>query len=180
MTPARPELARHIRTVPDFPVPGVQFRDVTTLFAEPEAFAEAVEAMMAPFSDARLDAIAGMDARGFILGGAMAYRHRLPFVPVRKKGKLPWRTLSEAYSLEYGEAIVEVHADAAPEGARVLLVDDLLATGGTAAAGVKLLRRLGSEVVAASFLVDLPDLGGSKRLAEMGVDVHVLCAFEGD
>ncbi|MGF1551313.1 MAG: adenine phosphoribosyltransferase [Paracoccaceae bacterium] len=180
MTPARPALARHIRTVPDFPVPGIQFRDVTTLFAEPSAFAEAVDAMIEPFADAGLDAIVGMDARGFVLGGAMAYRSRVPFVAVRKKGKLPGRTIAEAYSLEYGEAIVEIHADAVPEGARVLLVDDLLATGGTAAAGVTLLRRIGAEVVAASFLVDLPDLGGSKRLTEMGVDVRVLCAFEGD
>ncbi|MEM6971530.1 MAG: adenine phosphoribosyltransferase [Pseudomonadota bacterium] len=177
---ARQDLARHIRTVPDFPVPGVQFRDVTTLFAQPAAFAEAVDSMIAPFADRPPEAIAAMDARGFILGGAMSYRMGVPFVPVRKKGKLPYTTLAEAYSLEYGEAIVEIHEDAVAPGARVLLVDDLLATGGTATAGVTLLRRLEAEVIAAVFLVNLPDLGGDKRLQAMGVEVHALCSFDGD
>ncbi|MEM6488250.1 MAG: adenine phosphoribosyltransferase [Pseudomonadota bacterium] len=180
LPPARPDLAVHIRTIPDFPVPGVQFRDVTTLFAQPAAFAEAVAEMATSFAARQPQAIAGMDARGFILGGAIAYRLALPFVPVRKKGKLPGATLSEAYSLEYGEAIVEVHADAVEPGTRVLLVDDLLATGGTAAAGVSLLRRLQAEVVGASFMVDLPDLGGAARLRALGVQVHTLCAFDGD
>ncbi|MEL6335225.1 MAG: adenine phosphoribosyltransferase [Pseudomonadota bacterium] len=177
---AKQHLAEHIRTVPDFPVPGVQFRDVTTLFAHPAAFAEAVDAMADPFRERGIEAIAGMDARGFILGGAMSYRLGLPFVPIRKKGKLPYRTISEAYSLEYGEAIVEIHEDAVGEGHKVLLVDDLLATGGTASAGVNLIRRLGGEIVAASFLVNLPDLGGEARLKEMDVEVLSLCAFDGD
>ncbi|MEO0428084.1 MAG: adenine phosphoribosyltransferase [Pseudomonadota bacterium] len=177
---AKQELAEHIRTIPDFPVPGVQFRDVTTLFAEPAAFQAAVDAMIEPYGDTSLHAIAGMDARGFILGGAMSYRMGLPFVPIRKKGKLPYRTIAEAYSLEYGEAIVEIHEDAVTTGQKVLLVDDLLATGGTATAGVKLLRRLEAEVVGAVFLVNLPDLGGEKRLIDLGVDVISLCAFDGD
>ncbi|MEL6267704.1 MAG: adenine phosphoribosyltransferase [Pseudomonadota bacterium] len=176
----RQDLARHIRTVPDFPVPGVQFRDVTTLFQNAGAFAEAVDAMIEPYVGSDVEALAGMDARGFILGGAMAYRMGLPFVPVRKKGKLPSTVLSEAYSLEYGEAIVEIHADAVSTGQRVLLVDDLLATGGTAAAGVRLLRRLEAQVVGAVFLVNLPDLGGGKRLDELGIDVKALCSFDGD
>ncbi|MEO1722337.1 MAG: adenine phosphoribosyltransferase [Pseudomonadota bacterium] len=177
---ARQELAKHIRTIPDFPVPGVQFRDVTTLFAEPVAFKAAVDAMIEPYGATSLHAIAGMDARGFILGGAMSYRMGLPFVPIRKKGKLPYRTIAEAYCLEYGEAIVEIHEDAVTTGQKVLLVDDLLATGGTATAGVKLLRRLEAEVVGAVFLVNLPDLGGEKRLIDLGVDVISLCAFDGD
>ncbi|MEM7496884.1 MAG: adenine phosphoribosyltransferase [Pseudomonadota bacterium] len=177
---AKQDLAKHIRTIPDFPVPGVQYRDVTTLFAHPPAFQSAVDALIAAYEGREVDAIAGMDARGFIIGGAMAYRMGLPFVPIRKKGKLPHRTIAEAYSLEYGEAIVEIHQDAVEPGERVLLVDDLLATGGTAMAGVKLLRRLEAEVVAAAFLVNLPDLGGEKRLQDLGVDVLSLCAFDGD
>ncbi|MEM6942655.1 MAG: adenine phosphoribosyltransferase [Pseudomonadota bacterium] len=174
------ELAEHIRTIPDFPVPGVQFRDVTTLFAHPPAFRSAVDAMIAPYASEGIEAVAGLDARGFILGGAMAYQMGLPFVPIRKKGKLPSKTIAEAYSLEYGEAIVEIHDDAVAPGARVLLVDDLLATGGTAIAGVSLLRRLEAEVVAAAFLVNLPDLGGARRLAEIEVPILCLCEFDGD
>ncbi|MEL6477051.1 MAG: adenine phosphoribosyltransferase [Pseudomonadota bacterium] len=169
----------YIRTIPDFPIPGIQFRDVTTLFADPVGFGRAVDEMIAPYLDRPVDAIVAMDARGFILGGAAAYRLGLPFVPIRKKGKLPGATLAEAYSLEYGEAIVEIHEDALSPGMRILLIDDLLATGGTAVAGIKLIERLGAEIVAASFVVNLPDLGGEARLREMGIDVHVLCAFEG-
>ncbi|MEM6680158.1 MAG: adenine phosphoribosyltransferase [Pseudomonadota bacterium] len=176
----RQDLAGHIRTIPDFPVPGVQFRDVTTLFAHPPAFQEAVAGMSDPYAGRGLAAVAGMDARGFILGGAIAYRMGLPFVPVRKKGKLPSKTIAEAYSLEYGEAIVEIHEDAVAPGSKVLLVDDLLATGGTATAGVKLLRRLDAHVEAAVFLVNLPDLGGAERLAALDVPVHSLCVFDGD
>lgn len=170
----------YIRTIPDFPIPGVQFRDVSTLFGDPVGFGRAVDEMIAPYLDHHVDAIVAMDARGFILGGAAAYRLGLPFVPIRKKGKLPGATLVEAYSLEYGEAIVEIHEDAFPAGSRVLLIDDLLATGGTAVAGVKLVERLGGELVAASFVVNLPDLGGEARLTEMGIEVHTLCAFDGD
>ena len=173
-------LADYIRTIPDFPIPGIQFRDVTTLFADPVGFARAVDELIAPYLDRHVEAIVAMDARGFILGGAAAYRLGLPFVPIRKKGKLPGSTLSEAYSLEYGEAIVEIHDDVLSPGTKVLLIDDLLATGGTAIAGVKLLERLGVETVAASFVVNLPDLGGEARLQEMGIETHTLCAFDGD
>ena len=173
-------LTDYIRTIPDFPVPGVQFRDVTTLFANPAAFRRAVDELAAPYRDDGIDTVVAMDARGFILGGAIAYNLGLPFVPIRKKGKLPGGTIVEAYSLEYGEAVVEMHDDAFHAGARVLLIDDLLATGGTAVAGVKLIERLGGHIVAASFVVNLPELGGEKRLVEMGIEVHTLCAFEGE
>jgi adenine phosphoribosyltransferase len=173
-------LTDYIRTIPDFPVPGVQFRDVTTLFAAPEAFRRAVGDLAAPYSRDGIDVVVAMDARGFILGGAIAYNLGLPFVPIRKKGKLPGRTIVEAYSLEYGDAIIEIHEDAFEAGARVLLIDDLLATGGTAVAGVRLIERLGGHIVAASFIVNLPDLGGEKRLKDMGIEVHTLCAFAGD
>ncbi len=173
-------LTDYIRTIPDFPVPGVQFRDVTTLFAEPAAFRRAIDDLAAPYRDDGIDVVVALDARGFVLGGAIAYNLGLPFVPIRKKGKLPGRTIVEAYSLEYGDAEMEMHDDAFRAGARVLLIDDLLATGGTAVAGVKLIERLGGHIVAASFVVNLPDLGGEKRLREMGIEVHTLCAFAGD
>ncbi len=173
-------LTDYIRTIPDFPVPGVQFRDVTTLFAAPAAFRRAVDELAAPYRDDSIGVVVALDARGFVLGGAIAYNLGLPFVPIRKKGKLPGRTIVEAYSLEYGEAVMEMHDDAFAAGVRVLLIDDLLATGGTAVAGVKLIERLGGNIVAASFVVNLPDLGGEKRLREMGIEVHTLCAFEGD
>jgi len=172
-------IADYIRTVPDFPLPGVQFRDVTTLFNDATGFRMAVDMIANPYTADHLDTVVAMDARGFILGGPVAYKLGVPFVPIRKKGKLPGSTIAEAYSLEYGDAIVEIHDDAFSPGRRVLLVDDLLATGGTAVAGVKLIERMGGQIVAASFIVDLPDLGGSKRLREMGIEVHTLCEFEG-
>lgn len=177
--PEKP-LADYIRTIPDFPVPGVLFRDVTTLFAHRQAFRRAVDALCAPYDGSGLDMVVAMDARGFILGGAVAYKLGLGFVPIRKKGKLPGRTVVESYKLEYGEAMVEIHDDAFEAGARVLLIDDLLATGGTAVAGIRLIEKLGGQIVAASFVVNLPDLGGEKRLREMGIEVHTLCEFEGD
>ena len=172
-------LRDYIRTIPDFPVPGIMFRDVTTLLGDAVGFQRAVDDLAKPHLDRHVEVIAAMDARGFILGGALAYKLNLPFVPIRKKGKLPGQTLVEAYSLEYGEAIVEIHHDAFEAGAKVLLVDDLIATGGTAVAGVKLIERLGGDLVAASFVVDLPDLGGRRRLEEMGIETHVLISFEG-
>jgi adenine phosphoribosyltransferase len=135
--------------------------------------------MLAPFAGQTIDAVAGLEARGFILGGAIAHQLGTGFVPIRKKGKLPGATYEQAYALEYGEAVMEVHTDALEAGARVLLVDDLLATGGTAEAGIKLLERLGAEVIAAAFIIDLPDLGGRKKLDAMGMAVHILCEFEG-
>jgi len=170
----------YIRTVPDFPVPGIQFRDITTLFNDATGFRLAVDGMANPYTTEPLDVVVGMDARGFILGGAVAYKLGLPFVPIRKAGKLPGSTIKVAYTLEYGEAEMEIHDDAIHAGSRVLLVDDLLATGGTAQAGVRLVEQLGGDIAAAAFIVDLPALGGSAKLRGMGLDLHVLCAFDGE
>lgn len=169
----------YIRTIVDFPHEGILFRDVTTLFADPRGFRMAVDQLLAPYAGQRIDKVAGLEARGFILGGAVAHQLSTGFVPVRKKGKLPGATIAQAYTLEYGEAVVEVHQDAMSPGEKVLLVDDLLATGGTAEAGIRLIERLGAEVVGCAFVVDLPDLGGRKKLEAMGMEVHALCAFEG-
>lgn len=169
----------YIRTIIDFPHEGILFRDVTTLFADPRGFRMAVDQMLHPYAGQRIDAVVGLEARGFILGGAIAHQLGTGFVPIRKKGKLPGRTISQDYTLEYGEAIVEIHDDAIKAGQRVLIVDDLLATGGTAEAGIKLVERLGGVITGCAFIVDLPDLGGRKRLDALGMDVHALCAFEG-
>lgn len=170
----------YIRTIPDFPVPGIQFRDVTTLFNDATGFRLAVDGLANPYTAEPLDIVVGMDARGFILGGAVAYKLGLPFVPIRKAGKLPGRTYKVSYRLEYGEAEMEIHDDAIHAGARVLLIDDLLATGGTAEAGVKLIEQCGGEIASAAFIVDLPDLGGAAKLRALGIDLHVLCEFEGE
>lgn len=170
----------YIRTIPDFPAPGVQFRDVTTLFNDATGFRLAVDGLANPYTEAEIDVVVAMDARGFILGGAVAYKLGLPFVPIRKSGKLPGDKISIPYALEYGEAEMEIHSDAIRSGARVLLVDDLLATGGTAEAGVQLIRKLGGEIVSAAFVIDLPGLGGRKRLEALGVEVFNLCAFNND
>ncbi|MEE4117862.1 MAG: adenine phosphoribosyltransferase [Paracoccaceae bacterium] len=170
----------YIRTIADFPHEGIMFRDVTTLFADPRGLRLAVDQLLHPWSGQPIDAVAGLEARGFILGGAIAHQLGKGFVPIRKKGKLPGAVISEAYVLEYGEAVMEMHDDSVAPGARVLLVDDLLATGGTAEAGIRLIERLGGKVVGCAFVIDLPDLGGRARLEAMGQDVHALCAFEGD
>ncbi|MCR9152046.1 MAG: adenine phosphoribosyltransferase [Rhodobacteraceae bacterium] len=169
----------YIRTIADFPHEGILFRDVTTLFADPRGFRMAIDQLLHPYAGERIDKVVGLEARGFILGGAIAHQLSVGFVPIRKKGKLPGRTLAQDYKLEYGEAIMEIHDDALIAGERVLIVDDLLATGGTCAAGIKLCERLGAEVIACAFVVDLPDLGGRALLEEMGMEVHALCAFEG-
>ena len=169
----------YIRTIPDFPHKGILFRDVTTLFADPRGFRMAVDQLLAPFAGRSIDQVVGLEARGFILGGAVAHQLSAGFVPVRKKGKLPAATLSEDYALEYGEATVEIHDDAIEPGQTVLIVDDLLATGGTAEAGIRLVERLGGNILGCAFVVDLPDLGGRKRLEALGMNVHALCAFEG-
>lgn len=173
------DLKSLIRTIPDYPKPGILFRDITTLIADAAGLAAAVAALATPYAQSGIDAVAGIEARGFILGGAVAYELNCGFVPIRKQGKLPWRTVSQEYSLEYGSDMVEMHADAVAVGARVLLVDDLIATGGSADAAIELIRRLGGEVVAAAFLVDLPDLGGAQRVADKNVPVHTVVAFEG-
>lgn len=169
----------YIRTIVDFPHEGILFRDVTTLFADPRGFRMCIDQLLAPYAGQRIDKVVGLEARGFILGGAVAHQLSTGFVPIRKKGKLPGATISQSYTLEYGEAVVEVHDDALKPGEVVLLVDDLLATGGTAEAGIRLVERLGAQVISCAFVVDLPDLGGRARLEAMGMDVQALCAFEG-
>ena len=169
----------YIRTIVDFPHEGILFRDVTTLFADPRGFRMCVDQLLAPYAGQRIDKVAGLEARGFILGGAVAHQLSTGFVPIRKKGKLPGQTISQAYKLEYGEAVVEVHDDAMQPGDKILLVDDLLATGGTAEAGIRLIERLGAQVIGCAFVIDLPALGGRKKLEAMGMDVYTLCAFDG-
>ena len=169
----------YIRTIPDFPKPGILFRDVTTLFGDARGFRMAIDQLLHPYAGQRFDKVAGLEARGFILGGAVAHQLSTGFVPIRKKGKLPGRTIEQAYALEYGEAVMEVHDDALQPGDRVLLVDDLLATGGTAAAGIRLIERLGAQVAACAFVIDLPELGGRRHLESLGQTVHALCSFDG-
>ena len=176
---AMSDLAASIRTIPNYPKPGILFRDITTLLGDARAFRRAVDELVQPWAGTKVDKVAGIEARGFILGGAVAHQLSAEFVPVRKKGKLPHTTVSIAYSLEYGLDEMEMHEDAILPNERVILVDDLIATGGTAEGAVKLLRKLGADVVAACFVIDLPDLGGSQRLAGLGVSVRSLIAFEG-
>lgn len=173
------DLRDHIRTIPDFPKPGIMFRDVTTLFSSPLAMRKMIQGFQDQWADLPYDYVAGIDARGFIIGGALALHNGVGFVPVRKMGKLPAETIAEDYELEYGTATIELHRDAVPAGARVLIVDDLIATGGTALAAINLFRRLDAEIVGCGFLVDLPELGGADRIVEQGVSVRSLCAFEG-
>jgi adenine phosphoribosyltransferase len=168
-----------IRTIPDYPKPGIQFRDITTLLADARAFRQAVDELVQPFAGLKLDKVAGIEARGFILGGAVAHQLSAGFVPLRKKGKLPHRTRAVEYALEYGTDIIEMHLDAVHAGERVVLVDDLIATGGTALAAIDLLNQAGAVIVAAAFVVDLPELGGADRLREAGITVSTLVAFEG-
>lgn len=172
-------IADYIRTIPDFPHEGILFRDVTTLFADAEGLNLAIAQTLEAAKGLHIDKVAALEARGFITGGAVAQALGVGFVPVRKAGKLPGRTISQDYALEYGQATMEVHDDAFAPGDRVLLIDDLIATGGTAAAGIKLVERLGAEVVQCIFLIDLPDLGGARVIEDMGVPVTSLCAFEG-
>jgi len=168
-----------IRTVPDWPEPGVMFRDITPLLATPRVFRVLIDEFVHRYFDARPDAIAGLDARGFIIGAVVAYELNLGFVPIRKKGKLPFDTVAETYELEYGNATVEMHTDAVAAGARVVLIDDLIATGGTMMAGKRLLERLGATVIEGAAIVDLPELGGSRRLRDAGLAVHTLVDFGG-
>ncbi|MEH6526261.1 MAG: adenine phosphoribosyltransferase [Sneathiella sp.] len=169
-----------IRTIPNYPKEGVMFRDITTLWQDARGFRHVVDQLVWPYAGVRIDKVAGIEARGFVLGGAIAYQLSVGFVPVRKKGKLPWNVIGEDYELEYGTDTVEIHTDAITPGDNVLLVDDLIATGGTAAAAIDLLRRAGGTVIGGAFVIDLPDIGGSKRIETMGVNVRTLCEFEGD
>ena len=172
-------LADSIRTIPDYPKPGILFRDITTLLGDARAFRRAVDELVHPWAGQRIDKVAGMEARGFILGGAVAHQLSAGFVPIRKKGKLPHAKVSIAYSLEYGLDEMEMHEDAVAPGERVILVDDLIATGGTAEGAVKLLKKIGANVVAACFVIDLPDLGGAQQIRDLGGPVRTLVAYGG-
>jgi adenine phosphoribosyltransferase len=172
-------IREHIRTVPDWPASGVMFRDITPLLAGPRAFRVLIDQFVHRYFDERPQVIAGLDARGFIIGSVLAYELNLGFVPIRKKGKLPFNTVEETYELEYGSATVELHTDAVQRGDRVVLIDDLIATGGTMLAGMKLLQRLGAEVIEGAAIVDLPELGGSARLRAAGLPLFTLVEFGG-
>ena len=173
------DLKSAIRSIPDYPKEGIMFRDITTLLGDARAFRQAVDQLVQPWAGGKIDKVAGIEARGFILGGAVAHQVSAGFIPIRKKGKLPFKRVSVGYSLEYGLDEMEMHEDAITANERVILVDDLIATGGTAEGAVKLLRKLGADVVAACFVIDLPDLGGAKKLEALGVPVHALIAFGG-
>ena len=173
------DLKDAIRTIPDYPKPGIMFRDITTLLGNARAFRRAVDELVQPWAGMKIDKVAGIEARGFILGGAVAHQVSAGFVPIRKKGKLPHQTVRMAYLLEYGTDEMEMHVDAVAKGDRVVLVDDLIATGGTAEGAVKLLRQMGAQVLAACFIIDLPDLGGAEKLRKMDVPVRTLISFEG-
>ena len=172
-------IREHIRTVPDWPTPGVQFRDITPLLSTPRVFRVLIDQFVHRYFDVRPSAIAGLDARGFIIGAVLAYELNVGFVPIRKKGKLPYSTVAESYELEYGSATVEMHTDAVQTGDHVVLIDDLIATGGTMMAGRKLLERLGATVIEGAAIVDLPELGGSARLRQAGLPLFTLVEFEG-
>ncbi|WP_342641298.1 adenine phosphoribosyltransferase [Rhodoligotrophos ferricapiens] len=169
-----------IRSIPDYPKPGIIFRDVTTLFANARGLRATIDELIWPFIGEQIDFVAGIEARGFILGGAVARELGVGFIPIRKKGKLPWKTIGKEYQLEYGVDTVEIHADAVGKGDRILLVDDLIATGGTANAAIELLEESAGEVVAAAFVIDLPFLGGAEKIMARGLKVHSLVAFEGE
>jgi adenine phosphoribosyltransferase len=173
------DLKAAIRSIPDYPKAGIIFRDITTLLGDARAFRAAVDRLVQPWAGSKIDKVAGIEARGFILGGAVAHQASAGFIPIRKKGKLPFKRVSVGYSLEYGLDEMEMHEDAINPGERVVLVDDLIATGGTAEAAIKLLKQMGGEVLAACFVIDLPDLGGAEKLRKLGVPVRTLVSFEG-
>ena len=173
------DLTATIRTIPDYPIPGIMFRDITTLLADARAFRRAVDELVQPLAGRKVDKVAGIEARGFILGGAVAHQLSAGFIPLRKKGKLPHKTIAVEYALEYGVDSLEMHQDGCCEGERVLLIDDLIATGGTAVAALQLLRQTGASVPAAAFVVDLPDLGGAEKLRALDIDVQALVSFGG-
>jgi len=173
------DLKATIRTIANYPKPGIMFRDITTLLGDARAFRRAVDELVQPWAGAKIDKVAGIEARGFILGGAVAHQVSAGFIPIRKKGKLPHTTVRIAYSLEYGLDEMEMHEDAVTRGDRIVLVDDLIATGGTAEGAVKLLRNAGAQVLAACFIIDLPELGGADKLRKLEVPVRTLVSFEG-
>jgi adenine phosphoribosyltransferase len=168
-----------IRTIPDYPKPGILFRDITTLLGNARAFRRAVDELVQPYAGVRVDKVAALEARGFILGGAVAHQLSVGFIPIRKKGKLPYTVIGESYALEYGQDQVEIHIDAFKQGEHILLVDDLIATGGTASAGIRLMERAGAQVIGCSFVIDLPELCGADKLRALGKPVNTLVSFEG-
>jgi adenine phosphoribosyltransferase len=169
-----------IRTIPDYPKPGIQFRDITTLLANPKGFQQVIDDFSVRYKDQKIDKVVGVEARGFIIGAALAYKLGVGFVPIRKAGKLPSETMGHDYVLEYGSDRVEMHSDAIVQGESILLVDDLIATGGTAEAAATLIKKLGGKVVECAFVIDLPDLGGVRRLQAAGLKIFSLCEFEGE
>ena len=173
-------IKKYIRTIKDFPHEGVMFRDVTTLFSDPTGFELTISEILSSIKSIGIDKVVGIEARGFIIGGALANRLGCGFVPIRKSGKLPGATISQDYQLEYGSDTLEAHVDSIEPGERVLLVDDLLATGGTAEAGIKLIEKLGGNIISCNFIVNLPDLGGSEKLANLGISTNFLCSFDGN
>ena len=173
------DLKATVRTIPDYPKPGILFRDITTLLGDARSFRRAVDELVQPWAGLKIDKVAGMEARGFIIGGAVAHQLSAGFVPIRKKGKLPHTTVRIAYSLEYGLDEMEMHTDAVAKGDKVILVDDLIATGGTAEGAVKLLKQQGADVLAACFIIDLPELGGADKIRKLDVPVRTLVSFEG-
>lgn len=174
------DLKALVRTIPDYPKPGIMFRDVTTLLSHGEGFRAVINNLAEPFYESGIEAVVGIEARGFILGGAIADKFGVGFVPVRKKGKLPFKTISQTYELEYGTDELEIHEDAIDQGETVLVVDDLIATGGTVEATAKLIRQLGGKIAGAAFVIDLPDLGGTEKVEGLGIPCHSLMEFEGD
>ena len=168
-----------IRTIPNFPKEGIMFRDVTTLFSNPEAFKETIEKICSYWKNKNVSKIIGIEARGFVMGSCVSLELDLPFIPVRKKGKLPFTTIEQSYKLEYGEATIEIHTDALNPNDNVLIIDDLIATGGTALAAISLVKKLDASISGCSFIIDLPDLNGKKKILDLGIEVQTLCEFSG-
>jgi len=173
------DIAKLIRTIPNYPKEGIMFRDITTLLKDPHGFKTTIDMLVAKYKDSEFDYIAGIEARGFILGAALAYALNKGFIPVRKKGKLPGKTITQSYDLEYGSDTIEIHHDSLHEGAKVLLIDDLIATGGTAIGAITLIEKAGGKVFETAFVVDLPELGGATKIKNLGHKVFALCSFEG-
>ena len=169
-----------IRTIPNYPKDGIMFRDITTLLSDPEGFGLAIDKMVQRYTALKIDKVAGIEARGFIFGAPLAHQLKVGFVPIRKKGKLPFKTISHEYELEYGTGTIEIHTDGVHKDEKVVLVDDLLATGGTAEASIRLVEQTGGGISECCFVVDLPDIGGRKRLQNLGYDVFSLCEFSGE
>ena len=172
------DLKESIRSIPDWPIEGVIFRDLTTLMQNPEAYRYTCDVFYERYKDLHIDKVVGIDARGFVFGAVLAYQLNVGFVPVRKKGKLPYKTVSEQYTLEYGSNTVEMNEDAIAEGEKVVIIDDLIATGGTIEAAVKLVKKLGGDIVECAFIVELPDLKGREKIKDQ--KMFTLCSFEGD